>query len=132
MKTELLGVKAPSANCTDKKCPFHGGINVKKEFFTGRIIKKDVNRSAIMEWFMPFFVPKYERYEIRRVRMHVHNPLCIDAGVGDMVLVARTRPLSKTKNHVVIQNLHSSEQRKKQISLQIPKGKKQSSPSLKP
>ena len=27
---------------------------------------------------------------------------CVDAQVGDMVVVARTRPLSKTKNHVIL------------------------------
>ena len=103
-KQEILGVKAPKkGDCTDKKCPFHGDINVKKEILQGSVVKKQVNRSAIIEWFRPFPVPKYERYEIRKSRLKVHNPPCINAEIGDQVLVARTRPLSKTKHHVIIQ-----------------------------
>jgi hypothetical protein len=48
-------------------------------------------------------VAKYERYEMRRSRLRAHNPPCLDAQVGQEVLVVKTRPLSKTKNHVIIQ-----------------------------
>ncbi|MEW5897040.1 MAG: 30S ribosomal protein S17, partial [Nanoarchaeota archaeon] len=65
--------------------------------------RKDTNKSATIEWLRPFYVPKYERFEIRRSRLRVHNPPCIDAQVGQSVLVARTRSLSKTKNHVILQ-----------------------------
>ena len=103
MKTEVLGIKAPKKECTDNKCPFHGEINVKKELFKGRVVKKDINRSATIEWFRPYYVQKYERYEVRKSRLRVHNPSCIDADIGEEVLVARTRPLSKTKNHVILE-----------------------------
>jgi len=102
---ELFGAKAPEKACTDKKCPFHGEINVKKEFFRGKVIKKDINHSATIEWSKSFYVPKYERYEMRRSRMRVHNPPCLDAKIGQEVLAAKTRPMSKTKNHVIIQVL---------------------------
>jgi len=102
MNKEILGLQAPPKNCTDQKCPFHGQLLVKKGLFQGKIIKKDTHKSATVEWFRPFYVPKYERYELRRSRMHVHNPPCIDAQVGDEVIAARTRPLSKTKHHVII------------------------------
>jgi small subunit ribosomal protein S17 len=101
-RQEILGVKVPKENCTDKKCPFHGEINVKKELLQGRVVKKQVNRSATIEWSRTRSVPKYERYEIRKSRLNVHNPLCVDAKIGDLVTVARTRPLSKTKNHIII------------------------------
>ncbi|MBI2103014.1 30S ribosomal protein S17 [Candidatus Woesearchaeota archaeon] len=103
MKSEILGIQAPPKDCTDKKCPFHGDLTVKKELFKGKIVKKDVSRSATIEWFKPLFVPKYERYEVRRYRLRTHNPSCISAQVGDEVLVAKTRPLSKTKHNVIIQ-----------------------------
>ncbi len=103
MKSEILGVKAPASTCTDGKCPFHGKVSVKTEVLTGTVIKKDVNRSATIEWFKSSYVPKYERYEMRRRKMRVHNPACLDAPVGEKVLIARTRPLSKTKHHVIIQ-----------------------------
>ena len=103
MKKELLGAKAPEKECTDKKCPFHGDITVKEEIFTGKVVKKDLNRSATIEWEKSSYVPKYERYEVRRKRLRVHNPVCLDAQIGDIVVAAKTRPLSKTKHHVIIQ-----------------------------
>lgn len=103
MKSEILGIKAPHKECTDRKCPFHGEINVKNELFTGKVVKKDINHSATIEWFKPNYVHKYERYELKRSRMRVHNPACLNAELGQEVLVAKTRPLSKTKHHVILQ-----------------------------
>jgi len=102
MAKEILGVTAPKNECTDIKCPFHGALAVKKELAKGVIVKKDINHSATIEWKRPYYIPKYERYEVRKSRMRVHNPACIDATIGKVVLVARTRPLSKTKNHVIL------------------------------
>src|SRR3989338_6395140 len=108
MKQELFGFKGPSKACTDKKCPYHGLINVKEEILHCKVIKKDVNHSATIEWFRSFYVPKYERYEVRRSRLKVHNPECIDAQIGEKVVVAKSRPLSKTKNHIIIGRQHES------------------------
>ena len=102
MEKEIFGNKAPKEECTDQKCPYHGQINVKNELLTGKVVKKDTNKSATIEWEKSYYVPKYERYEIRRSTLRVHNPACLNAQVGDQVLVAKTRPLSKTKNHVII------------------------------
>ena len=102
VKSELFGFKAPKEVCTDQKCPYHGGLQVKPELLEGVIVRKDLNRSATISWFRLLSVPKYERYEVRRSRLRVHNPGCLAANIGDTVVVARTRPLSKTKNHVII------------------------------
>jgi len=110
MKNEVLGVKAPKADCTDKKCPFHGDISVKNEIYRGKIVKKDINRTATIEWSRSVYVPKYERYELKRSRMRVHNPGCLNAKIGQQVLAAKTRPLSKMKHHVIIQLLGDVDQ----------------------
>ncbi len=99
----VLGVPTPEKSCTENKCPFHGQLNVKHELFSGKVIKRDTSRSATVEWHKSVFVPKYERYEVRRYRLRAHNPGCVDAHIGDEVVCAKTRPLSKTKNHVIIQ-----------------------------
>ncbi|MBS3138084.1 30S ribosomal protein S17 [Candidatus Woesearchaeota archaeon] len=88
--------------CDDKKCPVHGHVTLKRESFTGIVIKKDANRSATIEWERQHYVKKYERYELRRSRIHVHNPACINAKIGDMVKVMKTRPLSKTKTFAIV------------------------------
>ncbi|MBS3116174.1 30S ribosomal protein S17 [Candidatus Woesearchaeota archaeon] len=106
IKKTVLGVEAPQKAYDpvnyDKKCPFTGEITVKKELLRGKVIKKDTNKSATIEWLSHFYVPKYERFEMRRSRLRVHNPPSVNADVGQEVLVARTRPLSKTKHHVIL------------------------------
>ena len=47
-------------------------------------------------------VPKYQRYEKRRSKVHAHNPPCISAKVGDIVTIAECRRISKTKSFVVV------------------------------
>ena len=112
-KQEIMGIKVPKKTCTDIKCPFHGQINVKKEFVKGKIIKKDSHHSATIEWKKSHYISKYERYEVRTSHLRVHNPACIDAKIGENVLVARTRPLSKTKNYVILEIIKKTEPKKK-------------------
>ena len=119
MAKTILGVKAPALKAgtadiaEDKNCPFYGQINVKKANLVGTIIKKDANGSATIEWEYSRFVPKYERYEFRRSRVRVHNPASINAQIGERVLAARTRPISKTKHHVIIKILEKEAGTKK-------------------
>jgi len=49
------------------------------------------------------FVPKYDRYMKRRSRVPAHVSPCVEVAVGDSVRIAETRPLSKTKAHVVVE-----------------------------
>lgn len=109
---EVLGRKPPRESCGDAKCPFHGIIQVKKELAEGVVVKRDLNRSATIEWHRSLYIPKYERYAFRRSRLRVHNPACVDAQIGDKVVAARTRPLSKTKHHVLIAKVPSQEEQR--------------------
>ena len=106
-KSKNIGIKVnpPKKECTDKKCPFHGDISVRGRMFTGRIIKKDVHRSATVEWARRIQIPKYERYQKKRTKIHVHNPPCIDAKEGDNVKIMECKPISKTKNFVIVEDL---------------------------
>ena len=108
-----LGLETPKETCDDKKCPFHGEINIKPETFVGKIIKKDVSRTATIEWSRNIYVKKYERYDKKRSRLKAHNPLCLKAEIGDQVMVARTRPLSKTKHFVIVKIVKKAEEEQK-------------------
>ena len=101
-RKQVLGWNAPLGACEDRKCPFHGELLVKKELFQGVVVKKDSNRSSTIEWNQSKYIPKYERYTLLRSRLRVHNPACINAQIGEEVVAARTKPLSKTKHHVII------------------------------
>ncbi len=107
MVKTILGVPTPAKKAdlvltSDKNCPFYGELNVKRANLVGTIIKKDAHGSATIEWIRSIFVPKYERFQYRRSRIRVHNPSSINAQIGEKVLVARTRPISKSKHHVII------------------------------
>jgi len=105
MKAKPIGVTAhvPEKECSDRHCPYHGSLKVRGRTFTGSIIKAGMHRTVTVEWERPFYIPKYERYEKRRTRIKAHNPDCMAAKVGDKVMIAESRPISKTKNFVVVE-----------------------------
>ncbi len=91
------------SECDDKKCPFHGKLRTRGMVFVGDVIKADLHRTATIEFKRQFFLQKYERKEIRFSKIKAHNPGCINAKVGDKVKIMETRPISKTKNFVIIE-----------------------------
>jgi small subunit ribosomal protein S17 len=91
--------------CTDKKCPFHGSTRLRGLVLEGTIVKTDTHRSATFEKERRLYVRKFERYEKRKTRLHVHNPPCINAKKGDHVRIMECKPLSKTKHFVIIKNI---------------------------
>ena len=103
-------IEMPKERCNNPKCPHHGNIKVRGNFFKGKVIKKSDPRTVTVEWIRYYWLPKYERYEKRTTTMVAHNPSCIDAKVGDKVKVAECRPISKTKSFVVIEKTELSEE----------------------
>jgi len=106
-KKRNIGIKVsfPKRSCNDKNCPFHGTLGLRGRSFVGTVIAKDVHRTATVEWPRKYFIPKYERHETRLTKLRAHNPPCINAEIGDRVRIMETRPLSKTKHFVIIENL---------------------------
>ncbi len=101
----IFGMQGTPVACSDKKCPFHGHLSVKKRMFVGTVVANKAQKTATITWDRRYYLPKYERYEMRRTKIHAHLPTCIPAREGDSVKIIETRPISKTKNFVVIQNL---------------------------
>lgn len=111
MKTKNIGIEAqaPKKECNDKHCPYHGRAKLRGKIFTGTVIKTSMHRTITVEWPRLFFLPKYERYEKRRTRLKAHLPDCIEVKKGDKVRMMETKPISKTKNFIVIEVLeHAS------------------------
>lgn len=100
-----IAIEAPKQSCTDVKCPFHGSLSIRGRQFMGTITSTKTRKTAIVEFERLNFLKKYERYEKRRTKLKAHNPECINAKDGDIVKVMECRPLSKTKNFVIIQKL---------------------------
>ena len=98
-------LETPKQNCNDAKCPFHGNLSVRGRQFTGTVVSTNMRKTAVIEFNRLQFLKKYERYEKRRTKLKVHNPDCINAKDGDIVQIMECKPLSKTKNFVIIQKL---------------------------
>ena len=105
MKNIGLEVSKPKKACQDDNCPFHGTLKCRGRVFTGTIVSSRMQKTVNVEWEWQNYLRKYERYEKRRSRVKAHNPSCINANEGDIVKIMECRPLSKTKNFVVVEVL---------------------------
>lgn len=100
-------MEIPKQECSDANCPFHGNLSARGRQFTGIVVSSKMRKTAVIEFERQYFLPKYERYEKRRTSIKVHNPECVNAKDGDIVKIMECRPLSKTKNFVILQKLGS-------------------------
>ncbi|MFH1511162.1 MAG: 30S ribosomal protein S17 [Candidatus Woesearchaeota archaeon] len=97
-------VEQPTKECKDNNCPFHGSLRLHGKVMQGTVFKAKMSKTAIVEFTRYKYDPKYERYEKKRTRVKAHNPACINASEGNKVTIIETRPLSKTKNHCIIES----------------------------
>lgn len=88
--------------CDDKKCFRHGGVKVRGESLSGKVISAKGKNTVIVERSKTQYISKYRKWARGRSRIAAHNPACIAAKVGDMVDLAETRKLSKTKAWTVV------------------------------
>jgi len=102
-----LNVQEPEGTCSDDDCPFHGELSVRGQIIEGTVASTAMEKTVVVEREYDVYVPKYDRYMKRRSRVAAHAPTCFDLQVGDTVRIAETRPLSKTKNHVVVERVAS-------------------------
>lgn len=73
--------------------------------FVGIVISDKMHKTVTVEWERTKYLKKYERFERRRSRVKAHNPENINAKEGQKVVIMETRPLSKTKNFIVVEVL---------------------------
>lgn len=87
-----------------EKCPFYGDLPVRGHILEGIVASADMDKTVVVEREYDVFVPKYDRYMKRRSRIPAHVPGVLDhVSVGDRVKITETRPLSKTKSHVLVE-----------------------------
>lgn len=106
-KTKDVGIKVkpPTEKCSDKRCPFHGKIKLRGRIFTGKVIREPFHKTTTVEFLRLFYLPKYERYEKRKSRIKAHIPPCINIKKNNTVKIMESRPISKTKNFIIVEVL---------------------------
>ena len=105
--------KVENVDCKDRLCPIHGDKKLKTRgrTFEGVVIRKLPGRVTI-QFERMLKLPKYERYEKRKTKIHARLPDCMknDVMVGDYVQIAETRPISKMI-HFVVSKIIKSERK---------------------
>lgn len=91
-----------SEKCDDKKCFRHGGLKLRGDTTTGRVLSAKARHTVIVARDTTRFFSKYQKWARGHSRIAAHNPPCIAAKVGDLVDLAETRKLSKTKAWTVV------------------------------
>lgn len=100
----IKGIKNPKTVCQDRHCPFHGTLSVRGRIFDGKIVTNKMDKSVVVAWDRLVKSPKFERYLRKRSKVSAHLPPCIKVSEGDRVSIMESRPISKTKRFVVIEN----------------------------
>lgn len=100
------------SSCGDVLCPVHGTrkLKVRGRIFEGEVVRKLPKRVTI-EFERMIKLPKYERYEKRKTRIHARLPDCMakEINIGDRIRVAETRPISKMIHFVVLNSVRKIE-----------------------
>lgn len=101
--------------CKDRLCPRHGDrkLKLRGRTFQGEVVRVLSGRVTI-EFERMLKLPKYERFEKRKTKIHARLPDCMseDVGVGDLVEISETRPISKMIHFVVSRVVRKKEAKK--------------------
>ena len=100
-----IAVAAPKREPSpdDVKNPFNGTLAVRGKLFEGVVISASADNTVVIERDSPTYFTKFRRYARSRNRIHAHVPSNIDVEVGNRVLAAECRPVSKSVAFVVIE-----------------------------
>ena len=99
---------AKTKTCADKHCPTHGALLPRGRSFRGTVTSA-FQKTAKVTWAHLHKVKKYERYETKRSKVKAHVPDCMAIKPGDNVKIMECRPISKTKNFVIIEKTGAGE-----------------------
>ena len=114
-KTTKKVAKTTEVECKDRLCPKHGDrkLKMRGRTFDGVVIRKFPGRVTI-QFERMLKIPKYERYEKRKTKIHARLPDCMkdDVAVGDLIQIAETRRVSKIIQAVVSKVVRKLEAKK--------------------
>jgi len=85
-------------------------ISQRGNIFTGKVVSDKMDKTVIVLRELTQFIQKYERYKKVKSKIAAHNPPEINARIGDIVKIAETRRLSKTKSFIVTEIVKREEQ----------------------
>ena len=97
--------------CNDQNCYKHGIIRVRGSRITGTVVSGKAKNTVIVERSITKLLAKYKRRAKERSRIPAHNPICINAKLGDIVSIGETRKISRTKAWTVLEIIGNTDQK---------------------
>lgn len=94
-----------AVDCKDKNCLFHGNLRTRGAVRRGIVVSAKAKNTAVMQIPYVNLVAKFERFEKKKSKIHVHIPPCQTVKEGDFIEVGECRKISKTKSHVFIKKI---------------------------
>jgi len=89
----------------DAKIETKKNLSVRGKLIEAKIIRMKSKKTAHVEVKTIKYIPKYERYLVKKSRFAVHVPDEITVAVGDTVLCGETRKISKTKSMIILKKI---------------------------
>jgi len=94
-------------------------LSLRGRTFVGTVISAKMQKTVTVEWERKHFLKKYERYEKRKSKVKAHNPESVNAKDGDVVKIMECRPISKTKNFIVVEVLGKEKGFKERMEAEV-------------
>jgi small subunit ribosomal protein S17 len=74
----------------------------------GRVVSNKMDKTIVVEIERKIKHPLYGKYIRRSSKMHAHDD-ANECNIGDLVVIASSRPLSKTKHWVLVKVLEQAQ-----------------------
>jgi len=98
-----LPVKEPKKEAVKNESnnPFNGSLTIRGKLFEGIVI--NAKGTAVIQKESPIYFTKFKRFGRSKNKIHAHIPSNLNVQVGDYVVAAECRPISKSVSFVVVE-----------------------------
>ena len=97
-----LPVKEPKNEAVENESnnPFNGSLAIRGKLFEGIVINAKAKGTAVIQKESPIYFTKIKRFGRSKNKIHAHVPSNLTVQVGDYVVAAECRPVSKSVSFV--------------------------------
>ena len=100
-----LPVKEPKKKSVKNETnnPFNGSLPIRGKLFEGIVINAKAKNTIVIQKESPIYFKKFKRFGRSKNKIHAHVPSNLNVQVGDYVVAAECRPISKSVSFVVVE-----------------------------
>ena len=100
-----LPVKEPKKKALENESnnPFYGSLTIRGKLFEGVVINAKAKGTATIQKESPIYFTKFKRFGRSKNKINEHIPSNLNVQVGDYVVAAECRPISKSVSFVVVE-----------------------------